>query len=450
METNQKKRLIELGAETLADAILTLAETDTMAAEWVERLLDPPNKIATRFHDRIADLKVWDGFVHWRESEDFARSLALELAYLKTGISDPRLGVTCVAAFFETDQAVLNHCDDSSGFIGDVYRFDAKELFIHYAQDCPDKDWLCERVWELNHQDDYGVRDRLIEEAITYLPEQQMRRLVAHFQAAADEEADEFERNHWYLLVESLARQLKDPELFKATRSASGRGNPDLDSMDIAAIYLESGDPETARAWMEKVSEEQGRLGVDGEYLRFKIAAALGDRETQAILAYRMFRRHRTEESLTTLLTVIGQEAKSSVVEEEVGLIHNQATLSLVDAHFLVVMDRMADAEQYILKRATQLDGDNYPNLLPLAEAMSADRRILAAVLIYRSLLSSILRRGYTKAYPHGVRYLKHLDRLSPDVADWGGHEGHANFLQAIRKQHGRKRSFWAQYSGPN
>ena len=63
---------------------------------------------------------------------------------------------------------------------------------------------------------------------------------------------------------------------------------------------------------------------------------------------------------------------------------------------------------------------------------------------MYRSLLISILRRGYTKAYPYGVRYLKKLDKFSEIITDWKDFNHHESFKEQIIQAHGRKRSFVA------
>jgi hypothetical protein len=61
-------------------------------------------------------------------------------------------------------------------------------------------------------------------------------------------------------------------------------------------------------------------------------------------------------------------------------------------------------------------------------------------------LLVSILERGYTKAYPHGIRYLKKLDRLSATVSDWKEFSHHEAFKDLIYQNHARKHSFWSKY----
>ena len=56
---------------------------------------------------------------------------------LKAGAEDARAGIKGVVNFFKIDGVVFNHCDDSRGAVGGVYRYDASELFVHYAQGVP-------------------------------------------------------------------------------------------------------------------------------------------------------------------------------------------------------------------------------------------------------------------------------------------------------------------------
>jgi hypothetical protein len=70
----------------------------------------------------------------------------------------------------------------------------------------------------------------------------------------------------------------------------------------------------------------------------------------------------------------------------------------------------------------------------------------LTASLFYRALLDSILRRGQTKTYGHGARYLRKLDLLAKTVNDWKEMKPHAGDTAQIKQKHGRKTSLWARY----
>jgi len=61
-------------------------------------------------------------------------------------------------------------------------------------------------------------------------------------------------------------------------------------------------------------------------------------------------------------------------------------------------------------------------------------------------LLNSILKRGYTKAYKYGVKYLKKLAELAVSISDWQDFANHATYFKQIFQAHCRKHSFWSKY----
>ena len=83
-----------------------------------------------------------------------------------------------VGEFFACDRAILERCDDSSGLIGDVFRYDARNLFVAYASRCRDKGFVCDLLLRLYEHDDYGVRTELVAGASEFLPHKEMRALA--------------------------------------------------------------------------------------------------------------------------------------------------------------------------------------------------------------------------------------------------------------------------------
>lgn len=164
-----------------------------------------------------------------------------------------------VAAFYECDAEALGCCDDSGGSVGDVFRFDARELFVLYAARCANKKWLGNLVLRLMESDSYGVRDLLIDCATEYLPEEVIREMVSRMLELADREAGEYQKRHWLHGVESLARQLKDAPLFERARLASWGTLSTAACVDIARVYLECGNELAALTWLEKIPEADTR-----------------------------------------------------------------------------------------------------------------------------------------------------------------------------------------------
>jgi len=448
LNSDRKQRLIDLGAEALAAALLDLAAHSDETDDLIEQLIATPKQNVQQFKKKLSGLKRRKRFIGWRESASFSRELEMLLQDLKSGVDDPLTGVELVAAFYEADNTIFEMCDDSSGNIGDVFRYDAKQLFVEYTSRCADKEKIADIILKLNQKDDYGIRDTLIYCAGECLPEKVIRTMLATLQKRADQENDEYEKRHHLMLIESLARQIRDAALFEKTRIASWGKLSTAALIDIARVYLESGDVETAHSWLKKIPENETYQEYERDKLLMEIYQKQGNTEKLTELLYQKFRAHHSTDTLQTLLDVIGNDKRNEVIADEVTQILESSALLESDAEFLIAIGKIDEAEAYLLGRADQLDGNHYGSLLSVAEAMDAENRHLVTSLIYRSLLVSILERGYTKAYPHGIRYLKKLDKLAGSVFAWKEFSPHEAFKEQIIQTHGRKRSFWAKYEG--
>ena len=446
--SNRKQKLFDLGSDALADALLNLAIHSDEADDLIEQLIATPKENIQRFKKKLSGLKRRRRFIGWRESAGFARELEMLLQDLKSGVDDPLTGVELVAAFYEADDTIFEMCDDSSGNIGDVFRYDAKELFVGYASRCEDKENIADIILKVNQKDNYGIRDTLIDCAGECLPEEVIRTMIATLQKWADKEKDEYGKRYHLILIESLARQIKDAKLFEKTRIAFRGELSTAALIDIARVYLESGDIETAHSWLKKIPEGETYQEYERDKLLEEIYRRQGNSEKLTELLYQNFRSYHSTDTLQALLDVIGHDKRDEIVADEIEQILKTERLREYKAEFLIAIEKMDEAEAYLLGRADQLDGNHYGSLLSLAKAMESGNRHLVASLIYRSLLISILERGYTKAYPHGVRYLKKLDKLSAAITDWKDFSSHEAFKEQIIEAHGRKRSFWLKYEG--
>ena len=446
--SDRKQKLIDLGPDALADALLNLAVHSDEADDLIEQLIATPKENVQRFKKKLSGLKRRKRFISWRESGAFARELSILLQDLKSGVSDPHTGVELVAAFYEADSGIFEMCDDSSGSIGNVFRYDAKEMFVDYAKRCEEKQKISDIILKVNQKDNYGIRDTLIDCAGECLPEDVIRTMITTLQKWAGKEKDEYGKRHHLMLIESLARQIKDAKLFEQTRIASWGKLSTAALIDIARVYLESGNVETAHSWLKKIPEGETYQAYERDKLLEDIYHKQGDSEKLTELLFQKFRSYHSTDTLQALLDVIGHDKRDAVINDEARQILKTDRLRESDAEFLIAVGKMDEAEKYLLGLADQLDGNHYGSLLSLAEAIEAENRHLVTSLIYRSLLISILERGYTKAYPHGIRYLKKLDKLATNVVDWKDFNHHDAFKEQVIQAHGRKHSFWSKYEG--
>lgn len=444
-----REKLIDIGADRLADALLYLASRFDEVDEYVEALLLSSEEAAARFRRKLAGLKRRRKFIDWRAAPDFARELEMMLAALPQTVIDPKMGLELVAEFVACDRAVFQRCDDSDGIIGDVFRYDACKLFTHYASACTDKPFISDLVFRLYAHDDYGVREGLLDETVKFLPEEELHALAQRFwDQAKSELSGSFAADHWWLGVEALARRLGDASLFEKARLNLSSDLTSAACMDIAEVYLETGDPEMALFWMKHIPPDDRFRADEQDRLLYSIHEQLGNREEMREVAWRLFRNYRSKERLSMLLRALGESERARVIEAEVRKIREEEELSYRDAAFLIELGRLDDAEDYLCRYRDQLDGDAYTSLLPLAKALEEGGHPLGATVVYRALLESILRRAQSRYYHHGVRYLKKLDALAPAVVDWRGIIPHAEYKQKLIDAHGRKRSFWSKYEG--
>lgn len=446
-ENKARKRLIQLGPERLADMLMELAAWSEEADDMVKRATTDPSENIKRYKSKLAGLKRTRRFIDWRGASDFARNLERMLADLEAGVDNHMTGVDMVAAFFEADQYIFEQCDDSSGSVGDVFRTTACDMFVHYASRCADKEWLVDKLMDLYAEDEYGVRGVALNAAHRFLPEESLRDLADRlWQRSQQEPQNTYQSRHWLLVLESIARQMKDAVLYEKAKRAAWTELSTSAQVDIARVYLESGDPKTSLSWLERVLGESFRSS-DRDGLLLVVYRELGDTNKAAEVAWRIFRNHRSKESLRNLLSIIGDSEGERVVDDEVSAILGSSEFSYSDADFLIALDRIDNAEAYLLSHADEFDGHYYTGLLPLAEAMEKNGRWLAASLIYRALLDSILARAISKYYHHGIRYLKKLDSLAAGIQDWTNLQDHESYKAGLLQTHGRKTSFWAGYN---
>ncbi len=395
----------------------------------------------------LSALKRSRRFVRWGESAGLARELRELLQQIEDQVEEAQTGCKLTADFYTTDRSIFDRCDDSSSHVGDVYRYEACELFVSYAKRCADKSWLAKLILKTSLKDDYGVRDALVKSAAEFLPEAQLRWLIDQYQHLATEEAEEYPRRYWLHQVESLARQLKDAPLFEQTRRAAWGDEPGTGAhIDIARVYLECGKEQTALDWLERIPAGDGYRQEQRDELLLTIFDRQGNKQQQAEVARRSFRRQRSRIGFERWIEIVGEEQRNELLTREVRIILDAPLLSLTDAVFLADMEQWDAAESYLQAHAMQLNGDLYQFLVPLADTFASLARPLTASLLYRALLDSILRRARTTTYGHGARYLHKLDLLAKTVSDWSDIEPHTVYVEQLRQKHGRKTSFWSRY----
>jgi hypothetical protein len=110
-------------------------------------------------------------------------------------------------------------------------------------------------------------------------------------------------------------------------------------------------------------------------------------------------------------------------------------------AYCLQVQD-MSLASQLVLSRHTEIDGDAYDILTPLADALTATHP-LAAVLLWRSMIDFALTKSRSGRYGHAARHVASCATADMAIPDYAGHPTHVEYLDRLKANHARKASFW-------
>jgi hypothetical protein len=103
----RKQKLIGLGTETLAEALLDLALHSDAADDLIEQLIATPKENVQRFKKKLAGLKRSRRYIERRGSFGFSQKLCMLLQDLKAGVDDPLTGVDLVATFYKSDKTIF-------------------------------------------------------------------------------------------------------------------------------------------------------------------------------------------------------------------------------------------------------------------------------------------------------------------------------------------------------
>ncbi|MCB1445117.1 MAG: hypothetical protein KDJ87_04740 [Rhizobiaceae bacterium] len=254
--------------------------------------------------------------------------------------------------------------------------------------------------------------------------------------------------------LQSLARHMGDVDAY--IRFETAKPESHRDTFSAAELLLEAGRFEEALLWVRQESKGVRPVERNGRVLGYALGThAHVSRRLEAEILDALRRRSeaqalRWEEFAETfdpglLKIYIGKLDDFAEFEEL------DRAFALVDASddivraldFFVAWPRLDRAAALVLRSTGKWSGWSYEVLAPAADALSDDHPFAATVL-YRVLLSDILDRGQSGAYPYAAGYLAALWRLSETIDTWPEIGTHRAYIADIVKKHGRKYGFWS------
>lgn len=457
-------KLKGLGANKLAQLVLDEAERNAGFRRQVKAALagkSGPEAIAKLIDWRLSGLARAKSFIEWDKARAFAddlRSLT-DTMTSELGPAAPALAIDRLLRFIATHELVFERVDDSSGRVQDVYY-----LAIHATGDlapnlpAPEADALPEKIMTALGESTHGYLADVTEAVAPHLPQDSLARWDGDLKDAITErqteEAARISDGWFYSMTSQWAgmRQIL----------ASARGDLDLlialevkkkphmqDTLGIAAQLLEAGRSAEALEWMRKPGQRTFGETVDDlepepVSLEARILDATGDKSAAQALRWRCFEARLSADILREYL-------KQLPDFEDIEAEHRAHAFALeksdpdVALQFFLDWPRLDLAAKLVATHPHRWDGGDWHILPKIADLLEHDHP-LAATILYRALLDSILDHARSKAYGHGAKYLGKLAALAreTDAMRPGTMTDHATYLANLKKTHPRKSGFWA------
>lgn len=465
------ENLIELGPEKLARLVLDETERNAGFKRQVSAALaakSGPEAVAKLIDRRLAGLERARSFIEWERTRAFRDDLqslvdtiVSELAPLSTQLAMDRL-----LRFIATHERVFDRVDDSSGHVQDVYYLAIAEMGVLAAQLGPaGAAHLPDRIMAVLGETSHGYLRDLAEVVIPHLADDVLAQWDCELIRAIEQrEKEETSRasSGWHYSMTSqwrdtrkvIARQRGDLDLLIELESRKPAHMQD--NLGLAAALLEAGRAAEALDWVRRPGrrgllsssgDDDACLAPDRASLEARILEALGEKDAALALRWACFGQTLSADILREYLKALPDFEDIEELDRafELALQHPCKETAL---RFLLGWPRLDLAARVIIDHHDQWDGRAY-HILPQAAAALEHDYPLAATILYRALLDSILARAKSKAYPHGVKYLRQLDMLAEDadaVPDRpAAMMDHDDYTVSLRKAHGRKSGFWRQ-----
>lgn len=465
--TPNPETLAELGLERLIGLVLDEVGRNPAFKKLVTAAvasLQGPGAVAALIDRRLTALERAEGYIDWQKRRTFAADLDAMLTTVVTelGALDAGAALDRLIRFLAGAGDVLGRTDDSTGRIHGIYeRAAAAATALILDLTAPEAAATALRLVERLETDGYGLVERLLHDLIAKLPASALPALDA---ALADSMPPAAERDYRALaerhrllrMRQALADRTGDVDAFIAFETERLPKIPNR--IAIAERLLAAGRAKEALAWIRRsqkhvptLTPESVLMGADGAIsperqrmaVEIRILDALGDTDTAQTLRWQEFEAHLDRDMLRAYL------AKLPDFEDDAAL---DDAFAIVDAYeapyaalaFYTHWPEPARAARFVLAHRDGWEGHIYEILGPAADLLEQSHP-LAATILYRHLLDSILDHGRSNAYGHAARHLVALDHLAPRLEPGAIEPSPDQYRAALRRDHGRKAAFWAQ-----
>ncbi len=471
-KTLNAKNLEGLGVTRLAELLIEISMGDAAAKRRLRLELAgaaSPLEVAHEIRKRLTTIARARSFIDWQKRKALVADLETQRCAIVDHVAkaDKSEALDLLWRFMALANPVSDRCDDRSGTVIGVFQAACHDLGEVATTARADPKRLAEQAFHALTGDHYGQFDRLIEslepalgsvgldhlkQLFTKLlkaplpkPSEENREAIgwgSNGPIYADAYAGQRRERTARMALEKIADLQGDVDAFIAQQSESARATPRM-AAEIARRLLAADRKSEAWEAINAVDEqEEVWITFEWEQTRVEVLEALGRAEEAQEFRWACFERSLRTAHLRAHLAHLPDFDDLEAEERALSL-----ALRYPDVHqaldFLVSWPAIDRAAELVVLRADELDGNHYEILGPAADALES-KHALASSLLRRALIDFSLVNARTKRYRHAARHLQQCESLSQEITDYRQFERHESYLERLRKEHGRKVSFWS------
>ena len=474
--TLSSTNLQALGAERLAELLIEISSGNPAAKRRLRLELagaQSPKELAKEVRKRLTTIARSRSFVDWQGVRALAGDLDTQRRAIVDNVAkaDPKEDIDLLWQFMGLASCVFERCDDSNGVVIGIFHQACSDLGDLAAKAKADPVKLADLAFEALIGNDYGEFDQLIRVLSPAFGQPGLERLKRRMidlsnrpvkkpaenervqigwsssgPIYGDEMAERSRVSTTRLALMEIADVLGDVDGFIEQYDKKIRTVPKI-AAEIAQRLLAAGRIE--EAWQAIEATEQPRRSsswdwpdFDWEDARIDVLDALGRTDDAQAARWTCFERSLSSTHLRAYLKRLPDF--DDVEAERKALNYAQRSRNLLQAlSFLVSWPALDRAANLVLERSGELDGDHYEVLTAAANALAGNHP-LAATMVLRSMIDFSLRKARSSRYRHAARHLLDCSGLASAIKDFGSFERHDAYEARLRREHGKKSSFWA------
>jgi len=444
-KTLNAKNLEAMGAARLAALLIDISTGNATAKRRLRLELagEAGGDLAHEVRKRLITIGKSRSYIGWEKVKPLITDLTMQHRAIVDQIAktSPKDALDLLWRFMALAENIFARCDDGSGRVRDVFVTAAADLApLALAAKTPPMT-LAQHMVEALCGNDYGQYGDLVTAMVEPLGEEGLAHLNASFTALdkAAPTGGEYMARH---VLKQIADAQNDVNGFIAQYDAEARRMPHI-ADEIARRLLNAG--RTDEAWVAINAIDESRLHWHAErwsQTRVDIIEALGRADEAQAFRWACFEDRLSADHLRAYIKRLPDFDDIEAEDRALNLVLNHVDFHRA-LHFLILWPAIDYANQLILDRFTELNGDHYELLTPTADALEP-RHPLAATLVRRAMIDFALSRARVKRYPHAARHLRECESLAKQIADYGIHADHDAYVEALMRDHGRKSAFWA------